>query len=100
MRKINLRQIINEGMSMPDIAKYYEDELKNMGSLDYLKDIMTREYGLPTEKDALTQCIKEWFDHQDYADDPRKYDVALAYYYAAYGDDEVFRTAMEYAIPE
>ena len=92
MKKRNVS--VNESMSVTD----YENKIKNLGSSDELKNILIHEYDLPTEKEVLAQCIKEWLDYQDYVDDPRGYDVALAYYYATYGDDEVFQEAVENAV--
>ena len=92
MKKRNVS--VNESMSVTD----YENKIKNLGNSDELKNILIHEYDLPTEKEVLAQCIKEWLDYQDYVDDPRGYDVALAYYYATYGDDEVFQEAVENAV--
>ena len=85
---------VNESMSVTD----YENKIKNLGNSDELKNILIHEYDLPTEKEVLTQLIKEWLDYQDYIDDPRGYDVALAYYYMTYGDDEVFQKAVKDAV--
>ena len=94
MRGNRVARRMNESMSVSD----YENKIKNFGSSDELKNILIHEYDLPTEKEELAKLIQNWFNYQDYIDDPRGYDVALAYYYAAYGDDNVFQTAIKDAV--
>lgn len=75
---------------------YYE-KVSRLAKKPYidLGEKLEREFGLPTSQDELSKLIKEWFDYQDYTDDEQAFDYAMAYYLSEYGNDNVFRNALD-----
>lgn len=75
---------------------YYE-KVSRLAKKPYvnLGEKLEREFGLPTSQDELSKLIREWFDYQDYADDEQAFDYAMAYYLSEYGNDYVFRGALD-----
>ena len=75
---------------------YYE-KVSRLAKKPYidLGEKLEREFGLPTSQDELSKLIKEWFDYQDYTDDEQAFDYAMAYYLSEYGNDYVFRGALD-----
>ena len=91
MRKTNTRNVSEELST----DAYYERKVQRLvrSYIDLEKKM--EEFGLPTSQDELSKLIKEWFDYQDYADDEQAFDYAMAYYLSEYGNDNVFRNALE-----
>ena len=87
MRKINIKNVSEELST----DAYYEKISKLAKSSINLE----KEFGLPTSQDELSTLIKNWFDYQDYSDDEQAFDYAMAYYLSEYGNDNMFRNALD-----
>lgn len=75
---------------------YYEKKVQRLiRSNINLEKELKEKFGLPTSQDELSTLIKNWFDYQDYSDDEQAFDYAMAYYLSEYGNDNVFRNALE-----
>lgn len=84
---------VSEELSTDD---YYEKKVQRLiRSNINLEKELKEKFGLPTSQDELSTLIKNWFDHQDYSDDEQAFDYAMAYYLSEYGNDNVFRNALE-----
>ena len=92
MRSMRSMRNVSEELSTD---AYYERKVLRLTRSYIDLEKKMEEFGLPTSQDELSKLIKEWFDYQDYADDEQAFDYAMAYYLSEYGNDNVFRNALE-----